>query len=166
MERKVQSVCGQMGSIEAAMNTEDQYEWILENPDGKMTKELSAQELKVLYDAAYTDDKNVVVDCLDACGIWYRYDTKHAPWADYIHRVSRKITATPLDIPWDLIDNVYNYAAMDKNCNVYFYKSEPFVKEGREDWWPDGGDFTKSLLKHNINGINWEHSLAKRCQTK
>lgn len=143
------------------MNTEDQYEWLLENLDGKMTKELSAQDLKVLYDAAYNSNGLVIVDIKSQNG-WCKCNLSHAPMVEHVYRVKRKITATPLDIPWDLIDNVYNYAAMDKNCNVYFYKSEPFVIGSREDWWPDGEDFTKSPLKHNIDGTNWKRSLTKR----
>lgn len=147
------------------MDTEDQYEWILENPDKKPTKYLSAEELKALYDAMYNSNGLVIVDIKSNNG-WCKCNLEHAPMVDHVYRVKRKIVETPLDIPWGLIDDVYNYAAMYKSGAVYFYESEPFVKESREDWWPDGDDFTKSFLKHNINGINWKHSLARRCQTK
>lgn len=142
------------------MNAEDQCEWLLENPAGKMTKELSAQELKVLYDAAWTCNynKDVIVEYKNSLGYW-RSHTDLTPKHYEIYRVKRKVVATPLDIPWSIIDDAYNYAAMDKSCKVYFYDSEP--EEGDEAWYPTNL-FDKSPLKHDIDGVNWKRSLTKR----
>ena len=141
---------------------EDQFEWVVENPDKKPTKYLSAEELKALYDAMYGDGMVITEVLCDTQNTWHTTGG-HAPFRLGVYRVMRKIMDTPLDIPWKFVDKKYNYAAMDGNESVWFTDKEPYIESSTDASWTSKGVYVeKSILTHDTSGINWKRSLTKR----
>lgn len=142
---------------------EDQYEWIVENPDKKPTKDLSARELKALYDAMNVRDSLVTVEILGKVEDAWFVVGGHDPGWTYAYRVKRKVVDTPLDIPWEFVDKKYKYAAMDENGSVWFTDKEPYIESSTDTSWTSKGVYVeKSILTHDTSGINWKRSLTKR----
>lgn len=69
-------------------------------------------------------------------------------------------TVKKLDIPWQHIDDKWNYAAMDDDNSVRFFDTKPNV--GLLGVWYGDGDRCKSPLKIDTEGITSETSLTKR----
>lgn len=143
-------------------STEDQFEWILENTDKKPTKDLSAEELKELYDAMYSGDNMVIIEVL--CDTQYTWHTTecHAPYGGTSYRVKRKVKDTPLTISWKWIDPKWNWAAMDGPGVVFLYEKQP--KLGGIIWTTN---WRGAVLEYNPpalikDGIDWKRSLTKR----
>ena len=144
---------------------EEQFEFLFENKDKVQFKDLSAEQMKLIVDAIYSVD-HIVEVASTRCDKWY---LKESP--DWLgassYRVKRKAACkTPLDIPWELIDKKYNYAAMDAPGQVVcLYSKEPYVTEGSDVWYMRADCSLVTLPKwFNIDttGINWKRSLTKR----
>ncbi|OCG33678.1 MULTISPECIES: hypothetical protein [unclassified Gilliamella] len=75
---------------------------------------------------------------------------------------------TPLPISremWAMINEKWKYAAMDKDGEVYFYINEPYADKDDTDWNNSSGEYCRSVLSFNIDGINWSLSLTKDQRT-
>jgi hypothetical protein len=143
--------------------TEYQFEWILENADKKPMKDLSAEELKALYDALYSGDDMVIVEVLNNVkGTWHEVG-KHSPWWDSSYRVMRKVKDTPLNIAWEWVDPKWNYAAMDEDRRVFLYADEPYIKLSEYLYWSLRSDVQRyNPPALTTDGIDWKRSLTKR----
>ena len=79
---------------------------------------------------------------------------------------------TPLPIAWSMVDPQYNYAAMDKNRTVWFFRDKPaiaiFYAGEPEDWrcLPANEDTATQargpVLYINTEGVVWYSSLTAR----
>ena len=79
---------------------------------------------------------------------------------------------TPLPIAWSMVDQQYNYAAMDKNRTVWFFRDKPaisiFYTGEPEDWRLQASiDDTATqargpVLYINTEGVVWYSSLTAR----
>ena len=79
---------------------------------------------------------------------------------------------TPLPIAWYMVDAEYNYAAMDKNRTVWFFRDKPaiaiFSTGEPEDWrcLPANVDTATQargpVLYINTEGVVWYSSLTAR----
>jgi hypothetical protein len=72
---------------------------------------------------------------------------------------------TPLPITcemWALIDKTWNYAAMDEDGVVFFYRRKPCVAVVDNEWNGNGEGVVRCAFAINIKGINWRHSLTER----
>lgn len=79
---------------------------------------------------------------------------------------------TPLPIAWSMVDAEYNYAAMDKNRTVWFFRDKPaiaiFYTGEPEDWRclpANNNTFTQAkgpVLYINTEGVVWYSSLTAR----
>ena len=144
-------------------STEDQFEWILENADNKPTKDLSAEELKALYDAMYSGDNMVIIEVL--CDTQYTWHTTecHAPYGGTSYRVKRKVVQTPLNIAWEWVDHKWNYAAMDEDKCVFLCDEEPHIRSEEATYWSMRCDYHKyNPPALTTDGIDWKRSLTKR----
>lgn len=81
-------------------------------------------------------------------------------WWDFAYRIKEKNYS--LSIPWELIDDTWQWAAMDEDGMVYFYVDEP--NEGFSEWYSDY-DYVGSPLKiETPNPEYWEKTLTKRTE--
>ena len=141
---------------------EEQFEWVFENADNIPFKELSAEDMKKIVDAFLSYDQ--IVEELTLSKDWKPVE-ECATYVSGIYRVKRKVVATPLDIPWQHIKDVFKYAAMDKSGYVYLYENKPYIEEGDFAWyWETGTDYLNFTHHFNIqtDGIDWKRSLTKR----
>ena len=79
---------------------------------------------------------------------------------------------TPLPIAWSMVDAEYNYAAMDKNRTVWFFRDKPainiFYTEEPEDWRCLPANVNTAtqargpVLYINTEGVVWYSSLTAR----
>ena len=79
---------------------------------------------------------------------------------------------TPLPIAWSMVDAEYNYAAMDKNRTVWFFRDKPAIAilcTGEPEGWrclPANVDTATQargpVLYINTEGVVWYSSLTAR----
>lgn len=95
---------------------------------------------------------------------WVEWGTHQEPnwnweWCDY--RVKEEDYT--LDIPWEMIDERWKWAAMDNDGRVYLYIEEPHTGSGQfgVDVWPvaEYASFLKISLPDTKH---WDKTLTKR----
>ena len=133
-----------------------------------MTKEFLNEEMKP-YNELTREEKHILLDAvLDQqlqCFYGKSWSTVYLSegFNNYsVYRTKPK-EYKKLDIPWEVIATIYNYAAMDENGDIYFYDVLP-------DWLPihkecsfSGSEVVQaSCLKLETTDIIAEHSLTKR----
>lgn len=63
---------------------------------------------------------------------------------------------------WAMIDREWEWASMDKDGVIYFYKDEPCIFDDN-NFWSTGDDiYHESILAINTDGIDWRKSLTRR----
>lgn len=83
-------------------------------------------------------------------------------WEECDYRIKPQPAPIPMTIPWEAIDEKWQWAAMDKNGNIFFYESQP---KRLHNQWGQGDDFCRStLIKINTGTVSWENSLQQRPQ--
>lgn len=99
----------------------------------------------------------------------YKCDTDWCLAAsDYVSLdIEYRIVPQPTPLPithnmWQMINKKWKYAAMDKDGEVYFYINEPYADKDDTSWNNSSGEYCRSVLSFNIDGINWSLSLTKR----
>lgn len=85
-------------------------------------------------------------------------------WEYLDYRIKEKeVPAGP--IPWDCVNEKYNYAAMDENGSWWIYASKPCIDNDDCCWYIDDlyhpGRHITNIFKLPTN-INWKESLYKR----
>ncbi|AGF91054.1 hypothetical protein SXHG_00032 [Synechococcus phage MRHenn-2013a] len=76
----------------------------------------------------------------------------------YDYRIKPK---TPLQIPWELIDKKYQWAAKSEAGHIFLYSNRPFKAINR--FVADRGYVTSiPLVNINPDDIPWQDSLVKR----
>ena len=82
-------------------------------------------------------------------------------WGIYDYRVKEKDYS--LDIPWELIEGEWKWAAMDENGRVYIYTEKP--KLTSDMWVFSEGDYSKYPLKISTPDTKyWRSTLTKRSE--
>lgn len=74
-----------------------------------------------------------------------------------------KLKPEPLEVDWDIIDEKYNSAFMDKDGKVYL--SEGIVRSFLGDFWSRSGRFIlwpKCIKLEPYDSANWQFSVAVR----
>ena len=144
----------------------EQHEWVIENERNLRLHELPADDLKTVVVSSLLGD-HVVEVLLD--GGWVKKGKASGGGMNLhqtsVYRVSRKVTLTPLDIPWKHIAGIWKYATMDENGDVYLYEDKPHVGKGEKVWRYFGGNriwCVAHYLNINTDGVNWENSLTVR----
>lgn len=132
-----------------------------------MSQEFLNTELKP-YSELTREEKHCLLDAfLDNCLQYYSQLT--CVWHDkyesemgnsYIYRTKPK-EYKKLDIPWQVIDEKWKWAAMDCTGETYFFSKSPDRFTG-EVWQTGFNSFCKSPLKLDTTGIVAEHSLTQR----
>jgi hypothetical protein len=92
---------------------------------------------------------------------WYDCQGEPSWVTTATYRVKPK---TPLQIPWDLIDEKYQWAAKDEDGGLCFYEYEPRRRCHYVRWEADEGDAVDASFLVNLDpdGIPWEESLVQR----
>ena len=71
-------------------------------------------------------------------------------------------TYTPDDVPWDAVDDRFNWYARDENGDLYFYAKKPGTVAMFKQW-EDGGELAPAdCLKITIGNAPWDKSLQRR----
>lgn len=78
-----------------------------------------------------------------------------------------EISAIQYVVDWEKVPKKYNYWAVDKNGEAYYYGDKPIIDKGLETWIVKSYMFEEDVNydcnKYN-NHYNWEDSLCKRKQ--
>lgn len=69
---------------------------------------------------------------------------------------------TPIDLPWEWIDDRYQWAAMDEDGYLWLYTAEPQISAKRWCFEYGGYHYLNDILKIDTTGIDWRTSLTKR----
>lgn len=120
------------------------------------------------YNALTREEKHTLLDAMidGNCERYYEdgwFETKE--FDDRTHRVYRTKPKEykKLDIPWQVIDAMWKWAAMDGDTTVRFYKDFPeYNKELLAYVTPYKSSSLISCLKLDTTGIVAEHSLTTR----
>lgn len=145
-----------------AVPVKEQFEWVFENVVQTPFRDLSAEEMKLIVDA-FASYEQIVEELTPREG-WKPVEecTTHISG---VYRVKRKVVATPLDIPWNLIDVRWKWAAMDNTRDVYLYECEPHTRATHGVWstsYESRFKLISDCLQLNTEGIDWNRSLTKR----
>ena len=63
---------------------------------------------------------------------------------------------------WAMIDKEWEWASMDEDGVIFFYKDAPCIFADN-DFWSAGDDiYHESILAINTDGIDWRQSLTNR----
>ena len=122
----------------------------------------TAEKIKVMQ--AWLDGE--VIECNDGYG-WVTLPKGGEPswdWIVFDYRIKEQDYS--LDIPWELIEDHWKYAAMDSGGFVYLCTERP---ESRPGYWglPLGGNAVENFLiikKPDVK--HWEKTLTKRPEGK
>ena len=100
----------------------------------------------------------------DDVSSWVEWGTHQEPtwnWEKCDYRVKEEDHT--LDIPWEVVDEKWKWAAMDDDGRVYLYTGEPHPDSGQfvEDTWQEvaGTSFLKIRLPDTKH---WDKTLTKR----
>ena len=92
-----------------------------------------------------------------------KWHNSSAGWLDL--RFNYRIKSHELPITrefWAMIDREWEWASMDKDGVIYFYKDEPCIFDDN-NFWSTGDDiYHESILAINTDGIDWRKSLTRR----
>lgn len=127
---------------------------------------LTREEKHILLDAALDGNCECFVGLIED---WCDVEGCVGSFGSYtIYRTKPK-EYKKLDIPWQVIDEKWKYAAMDENEMVYFFEDCPVYEctPYDEGVWVRGaseyGDYcTTIVIKLDTTGIVAEHSLTSR----
>ena len=80
-----------------------------------------------------------------------------------------KVKHAPLNIPWNVLDGRWKFAAMDQNLDVYVFADKPFAGRSQNYVWYADGDYQKVnelLIISNLPSTDlWRSTLTERQQT-
>jgi hypothetical protein len=90
------------------------------------------------------------------------YTTSEVADFIYIKDTFKKpdIVVKSLDIPWEYVDDRWNYGAIDKSGVFYFYDTEPVL--GGEGWLGSLHYTVAGGMRISTEGIDWKKSLTSR----
>lgn len=119
------------------------------------------------YNALTREEKHILLDAVidEVAEVWqYDWEVFTPKTCPVFH--DNKIYRTKpkeykkLDIPWQVIDEKWKYAAMDDDGEVYIYDALP---NWRVSYWSDtSSNCIMSVFKLDTTGIVAEHSLTRR----
>jgi hypothetical protein len=95
---------------------------------------------------------------------WHDVREKCNWYLDNVYRVKPNIE---LRIPWEVIDRRWQWAAMDRNLEVFMYPEKPKISENYDDMWVSGGEDYRRIdhivLFDNLpDHSDWKFTLTKR----
>ena len=79
-------------------------------------------------------------------------------WWSFAYRIKEKDYS--LSIPWELIDDTWQWAAMDEDGKVHFYLDEP--NAGCSEWYSDYDSVGSPLKIETPDTKHWKKTLTKR----
>lgn len=124
-----------------------------DNKDKLQFKDLTKEQRSILVEAWFAGK----LQFLSKQGNWFRQDLEDGLWDSGTYRTQ----PARLDIPWDLIDKKWQWAAMDQSGSIYFYTLEP--TRLMEHWASSTlGSSCPSALAISTVGVNWESSIQRR----
>lgn len=122
------------------------------NHERKAFKDMTPEERSAIVEAWLL--KNA--EYYSTAGEW-EYEFGYELAYDAIYRTRPR----QLVIPWQHIKPEYKWAAMDMDCEIYFFKQKP--RMDADQWLPTDADAMQScLLNIDTTGIDWRESLVQR----
>lgn len=127
-----------------------------ENKDKKIFSELSDEEMICIIREKMK--MNAEIEMVDT---WNIADSGNINF----NCVYRTKPQKKLNIPWNVINKKYKYAAMDKSGTVFLYEKQPLINLDCEIYLPEKEDNfknTSNILELDTSGIDWKESLTER----
>ena len=123
------------------------------------------------YNALTREEKHIILDALidenaeyysQVEEMWFK-DWSDDVYSNNIYRTKPK-EYKKLDIPWQVIDEKWNYAAMDASGKVFLYSDVPEYTHSSWEYTESSLEALSSahILKIDTTGIVAEHSLTER----
>lgn len=117
---------------------------------------------KIAVMAAFEEGKKIEINTQDGSGFHRIGWTPNWNWEENDYRISPQPAPIPMTIPWEAIDEKWQWAAMDESGGIFFYEAEP---QRLHNYWDQGGDFCAArCLKINKGTVSWDNSLQQRPQ--
>lgn len=84
-------------------------------------------------------------------------------WFSFDYRVKPKPAPIPMTIPWDVIEDAWQWAAMNQNGGVYVYPDKPQI-DWENPYWSQEDDWYRvdEVLKIDKGTVDWKDSLQER----
>lgn len=84
-------------------------------------------------------------------------------WSTQDYRVKPKPAPIPMTIPWDVIEDKWQWAAMNQNGGVYVYPDKPQI-DWENPYWSQEDDWYRvdEVLKIDKGTVDWKDSLQER----
>ena len=79
-------------------------------------------------------------------------------WWSFTYRIKEKDCTLP--VPWELIGDTWQWAAMDEDGKVHFYLDEP--NAGCSEWYSDYDSVGSPLKIETPDTKHWKKTLTKR----
>lgn len=118
---------------------------------------------------AWLDGKTIQVKTYTGYGCYEWNDVDFPEWRSYqFFRVKPKeeqMFEGMKNIPWDIIDEKWQWAAMDRDGTVCFYDEKPVIAEYDASWvcFDDCFDYEEVFVGTFVtDGVIWNDSLTKR----
>ena len=136
---------------------------IIQNTENKPFNELSLEERKYIANL-FAESRQAELEVFMAS--WYSPDEQSNLIMDRPYRT--KVQHAPLNIPWDVLESKWEFAAMDNNLDVYVFTDKPYLYL-QAQVWRTKGDYQKVnelLIISNLPSTDlWRSTLTERQQT-
>lgn len=129
------------------------------NEELKLYNELTREEKHLLLDAVIDANCQVFDEELK---VWYNKEA--AAFSSYsVYRTKPK-EYKKLDIPWEVIDEKWKWAAMDEDRELFMFEEKPTWKNNLWIDYSEDGECIQlyNILKLDTTDIIAEHSLTQR----
>lgn len=131
-----------------------------------------SKEQKTEMFHAWLDGKTIQVKTYTGYGSYEWNDVDFPEWRSYqFFRIKPKSKYETFEgmknIPWDIIDEKWQWAAMDSDGTVCFYDDKPMIAEYDASWVcsasSDNPEFKEVFVGTFVtDGVIWNDSLTKR----
>ena len=128
------------------------------NENLKPYKALTREEKHILLDNNIDGVVEVWLGNVDG---WYQIGSCQAFCHSTVYRTKPK-EYKKLNVPWELIDNYWNYAVMEGDGSLLLYATKPEWLAEHCMWSCNHSYHSLSILKLDTTGIVAEHSLTMR----
>ena len=122
----------------------------------------TAEKIAVMQ--AFEEGKKIEIDIQDGRGFHCLGWIPNWNWEENDYRIKPQPAPIPMTIPWEAIDEKWQWAAMDSDGSVYLYTGQPLVAKA---FWIDGDigyHIGANCLKINKGTVSWDNSLQQRPQ--
>lgn len=123
-------------------------------------KKGTAEKIKVMQAYLSGETLEATTDGISGWMEWGRYQEPAWNWEQCDYRIKEEDYT--LDIPWELIQKKWKWAAMDKNGEVFLFECEPTTGSS-SNIWVSGWEAAEFFLEISTPDTkHWDKTLTKR----